>query len=119
MSDWTDGVDSITYQQCPHCAARWYFRRGFCPQCGAGDPRLHRASGAGVVHATSQVMRAPTRSLAAQVPYTIVLIDAAEGFRMMAHGDADLVIDDHAIATFRVFDGALIPHFIKHPDFPA
>ena len=53
-----------------------------------------RASGHGVVHAISVVARAPSAELRAHAPYAIVLIDAAEGFRMMAQGDMALAIGE-------------------------
>ena len=49
----------------------------------------------------------------AHVPYNIVLVDAAEGFRMMAHGDNDLAIGDKVIASYRPFAGRLVPYFEK------
>ena len=78
-----------------------YFRRSFCAACGAPDPVEKRASGAGTVYATSLVCRAATPETRAHVPYNIVLVDTAEGFRMMAHGDNDLAIGDKVTAQFR------------------
>ena len=51
-----------------------------------------RASGEGRVYATTLVCRAATAETRAHVPYNIVLVDAIEGFRMMAHGEKDLAI---------------------------
>jgi hypothetical protein len=42
-----------------------------------------------------------------------VLVDAAEGFRLMAHGDNDLAIGDEVIASYRPFAGKLVPYFEK------
>ena len=76
----------------------------FSPQllcrCGAPDPIEKRASGEGTVYATSLVCRAATPETRAHVPYNIVLVDCAEGFRMMAHGDPDLAIGDQVTARF-------------------
>jgi uncharacterized OB-fold protein len=72
-----------------------------------------RASGEGVVFATSQVARAATAEARAHVPYNIVLVDAAEGFRMMAHGDRDLKIGDRVTAGFRRFTDRLVPYFTR------
>jgi hypothetical protein len=49
----------------------------------------------------------------AHVPYNIVLVDTAEGFRMMAHGDNDLVIGDKVTARFVQFAGRMVPYFEK------
>jgi uncharacterized protein len=112
-ADWTQGGDAILYQSCAACGARQYFRRGFCAACGAGDLREMRASGEGVVFATSMVVRAATAEARAHVPYNIVLIDTAEGFRMMAHGDNDLKIGDRVTARFDRFTGRLVPYFTR------
>ena len=47
------------------------------------------------------------------MPYTIVLVDAKEGFRMMAHGDRDLAIGDPVTARFVPFAGGVVPYFEK------
>jgi hypothetical protein len=45
------------------------------------------------------------------VPYNIVLIDTAEGFRILAHGANDLAIGDRVVARFTRFAGRLVPFF--------
>ena len=42
-----------------------------------------------------------------------LLVDADEGFRMMAHGDTNLAIGDKVTASFRPFVGRLVPYFEK------
>jgi uncharacterized protein len=113
LADWTTGAQAIVYQSCTACGNRQYFRRGFCCMCSASDPVEKRASGEGTVYATSLVCRAATPETRAHVPYNIVLVDASEGFRMMAHGDNDLAIGDHVTARYRLFAGRLVPFFEK------
>ena len=113
IGDWTKGANAIVYQSCDACDAVQYFHRMFCAACGAPDPVEKRASGAGTVYATSLVCRAATPETRAHVPYNIVLIDAAEGFRMLAHGDNDLAIGDKVTAGYRPFAGRLVPYFEK------
>jgi uncharacterized protein len=113
LADWTTGAEAIVYQCCGTCGSLQYFRRSFCVACGAPDPEEKRASGAGTVYATSLVCRAATPETRAHIPYNIVLVDAAEGFRMMAHGDTDLSIGDQVAARFAWFAGRLIPYFEK------
>jgi uncharacterized OB-fold protein len=113
LADWTTGQEAIVYQSCAACGAQAYFRRSFCASCGAPDPLEKRASGAGTVYATSLVCRAATPETRAHVPYNIVLVDAAEGFRMMAHGDNDLAIGDKVRARFTRFAERLVPYFEK------
>ena len=111
--DWTAGNEAIVYQSCASCGKVQYFRRGFCAACGSTELAEKRASGKGTVYATSIVTRAATPETRAHVPYNIVLVDTAEGFRMMAHGDHDLAIGDKATARFLCFAGRLVPYFAK------
>ena len=113
LADWTTGAEAIVYQSCASCGARQYFRRSFCCACGAPDPAEKRASGEGTVYATSLVCRAATPETRVHVPYNIVLVDTAEGFRMMAHGDRALAIGDQVTARFVPFAGRRVPYFEK------
>ncbi len=110
-ADWTKGAEAIVYQTCGACGAVQYFARSFCAACGAPDPAPKCASGSGTVYATSLVCRAATPEMRAHVPYNMVLVDAVEGFRMMAHGDSDLAIGDKVTASYRPFAGRLVPYF--------
>jgi uncharacterized OB-fold protein len=112
-ADWTTGTEAILYQSCAACRAIWYFRRDFCPSCGSVSPHTHRAGGRGVVFAITIVCRAAMPEAKAHVPYAVLLVDAAEGFRLMAHGDNDLKIGDAVRAEFADFAGGLIPYFRK------
>jgi uncharacterized OB-fold protein len=112
-SNWTTGDPVIRYQRCKSCSRVQYFRRDFCAACGAADLAEQTASGEGTVYATSLVCRAATPETRAHVPYNMVLIDAEEGFRMMAHGDNDLAIGDAVTARFVQFAGRLVPYFEK------
>jgi uncharacterized OB-fold protein len=113
LADWTTGTEAIVYQCCAACGNLQYFHRSFCCVCGTPEPAEKRASGQGTVYATSLVVRAATPETRAHVPYNIVLFDASEGFRMMAHGDNDLAIGDKVIARFASFAGRLVPYFEK------
>ena len=113
LADWTTGAEAIVYQSCASCGSLQYFHRSFCRACGAADPLDKRASGEGRVYATTLVCRAATPETRAHIPYNIILVDTAEGFRMMAHGDNDLCIGDKVKARFAPFAGRLIPYFEK------
>ena len=112
-ADWTTGVEAITFQRCRRCDAVQYFRRGFCRRCGSTALETCRASGTGTVYAVTRVVRAATAEARAHGPYTIVLVDAAEGFRLMAHGAENLAIGDAIAARFIAFTGRLVPFFEK------
>ena len=109
--------DAISYQRCPPCGHVWYFVRTFCPKCGAREPATSRASGNGVVHAVTIVDRAPTQDMKALAPYTLVMIDADEGFRLMAHGSAGLAIGDRVSGSVVERAGRPIPYF-KRAEVP-
>jgi uncharacterized protein len=111
VGDWTAGEPAITYQSCGSCRARWYFRRGFCPRCGGDDVAQYSAAGTGTVYATTLVARAPTELLRPHAPYLVLLVDADEGFRLMAHGDPRLRIGDRVQARFVRLADRLIPYF--------
>ena len=114
LADWTKGEQAITYQTCSSCGHVQYFPHAFCAACGSADLREARASGKGRVYATSLVCRAATPETRAYVPYNILLVDCAEGFRMMAHGETELAIGDAVTASFRPFAGKLVPFFTKY-----
>ena len=113
VADWTTGTEAIAFQTCGACRHVWYFRRGFCPACGSEDVATKSASGEGAVFAISVVTRAATAEARAHVPYAVVLVDAAEGFRMMGHGDRDLKIGDKVKARFETFTDHIVPYFAK------
>lgn len=114
--DWTCGCPALAYQQCGGCGQIWYFRRSFCPHCGSERVAVKAASGRGTVYATTLVSRAPSEALRAFVPYKIILVDAEEGFRVMAHGERELVIGDSVTAQFRSFGPLLIPYFERRQE---
>ena len=113
LSGWVDGEERLVYQRCRRCSHFWYFRRGFCPKCGADEPRSVAASGTGRVYALSLVHRAPSEELRKHAPYLVVMVDADEGFRLMAQGESALAIGDRVQVRFIEFGGRLIPYFEK------
>lgn len=112
-ADWTQGGDRIVFQHCPACQHVWYFQRSFCPVCGHATPQTTVSAGAGVVHASTLVERAPNDAFRALAPYRIVLVDVDEGFRMMGHADPALAIDDRVRADIRSIAGQPLPFFHK------
>ena len=104
-------MSGIRYQKCGGCGHVWYFARTFCPRCGSTDVAMLAASGRGVVHAVTIVDRAPTPEMKALAPYTRVMVDAEEGFRLMAHGEPGLAIDDAVVGDLVERAGRTIPSF--------
>ena len=111
---WTRGGEHIVYQQCAGCGKRWYFERAFCPHCGKDAPVGVTASGAGRVIAVTLVHRAPDDAFRAIAPYALVLVDADEGFRLMAHADPTLAVGDRVHASVRTIAGRRLPWFDKN-----
>lgn len=108
--DWTKGGDAITYQRCPSCGSVWQFRRRWCPRCGS-EPTTLVASGDGSVVAATTVRRAPSVDWTPLVPYVLILVDADEGFRMMAHGERGLAIGNRVHGRIMVRLGKPLPVF--------
>lgn len=111
--DWTQGGTALHHQQCSACRHIWYFKRDFCPQCGHAEPTTHPAAGRGVVHAATWVHRAPSDEFRAIVPYQMVLVDMAEGFRVMGHAQIGVAIGDAVRCEVRDIAGRAIPYFLK------
>lgn len=111
VADWTRGGDHLVFQACRSCAARWYFRRGFCPRCGAADPLDNLAAGGGVVHAVTTLHRAPDPGWRDALPYTVVLVDLDDGFRAMGHGATALAIGDRVVVSIRTVAERRLPWF--------
>ena len=112
-ADWTRGEPGIVFQRCEPCGHVWYFRRDFCPACGAPEPQARPSAGAGTVHAATLVHRAPSDEFRALAPYGVVLVEIDEGFRMMGHGAPDLALGDRVTCSFRPLPDRLLPYFQK------
>jgi hypothetical protein len=97
------------------CAARWLFRREFCPQCGAKPPQALALAGLGTVHAVTTVYRAPDDQFRSISPYTLVLVELDEGVRVMGHGQPGAAIGARVAVTFIEIAGRLMPCFCPIP----
>jgi uncharacterized OB-fold protein len=111
--DWTDGGDALHFQHCPGCQHRWYFAREFCPSCGHTGPITQVSAAQGVVVATTTVHRAPNEAFRSIVPYQMVLVDMAEGFRVMGHAEMGLAIGDPVQCEIRERAGRMLPCFVR------
>ena len=100
IPDWTRGERGLALQRCPRCANVWYFRRDFCPGCGAREPEALAPAGGGTVEASTRVHRAPDDAFRALAPYRLVLVRLDEGPRAMGHGDPSLVIGAPTVQPF-------------------
>lgn len=74
----------LLLQHCSDCGNVQYYQQGLCRNCG-GEHLVHRpASGHGKVHSFSVVHRAPGPAFKADVPYAVLLVELAEGPRMIS-----------------------------------
>jgi uncharacterized OB-fold protein len=106
----------LQYQCCGSCGHAWYFQRDFCPACGHMQPLMRAAEGAGTLHASTLVYRAPSEEFKSLLPYSIVLVDMREGFRVMGHAEPGLALDTPVRCEMRAIAGRLLPFFVKDPD---
>ena len=111
-----DADSRLRYQRCGDCGHRWYFQRDFCPACGSPSPQALEAEGAGALYASTLVHRAPSEAFKPLLPYTIVLVDMREGFRVMGHGEPGLALDTPVRCEMRSIAGQVLPFFVKDPD---
>jgi uncharacterized protein len=88
----------LAYQSCPSCGAVQAVPRNFCHRCGARDPEWRVSEGRGTVAAVTTLNRAPTPAYRERVPYGIVLVDLAEGYRVMGHAEPGLAVGDRVVA---------------------
>ena len=117
-TDWTDWIAAgadVMFQQCAACHHAWYFRRSFCPGCGHAAPATLVCTGRGSVHASTLVHRAPSDAFRAIAPYCIVLVDMADGFRMMGHADPSLAIGEPVRCRVKTIAGRALPYFDREP----
>ena len=73
----------LPYYRCADCAAAHARPLEFCPACG-GTVARQWSSGEGTVYSFTTQHRAGHPYFADAVPYTIALVDFAEGFRTLA-----------------------------------
>lgn len=80
----SDTGERLRYQRCGACGHAQAGASPFCVRCGQAALSGHEAGGGAQVASVTVVHRAPSEAFRAQVPYTLVLVDADEGFRMLA-----------------------------------
>ena len=69
---------------CTACDAPIWYPRDVCPKCLGSALEWREASGRGEVYAVTVEHKPQNPMMADRAPYTVVLIDLAEGVRMMS-----------------------------------
>ena len=106
----------LLLQHCADCGHVQYYLQAMCRDCG-GENLAHRpASGRGKVHSFSVVHRAPGPAFKADLPYAVLLIDLAEGPRMISTytgGNPEEVTFDMDVVLVceKISDDVTLPRF--------
>lgn len=108
----------LLLQHCRRCRHVQYYQQAACRACGSEELEHRAASGRGKVHSFSVVHRAPGPAFKADVPYAVLLVELAEGPRMISTftgGKAeDVTFDmDVALAFDEVSEEITLPRFRK------
>ena len=89
-----EGVFEI--QKCNDCGTHVFHPRVICPACGSAALEWVAPSGQGTIYARTVVRRKPERG----GDYNVVLVDLAEGVRMMSRVDG--IANDEIAAGLKV-----------------
>lgn len=74
----------LLLQHCRACGHVQFYQRALCGRCLAADLDSQPASGRGTIYSFSTVYRAPSPEFRDDVPYSVVLVELAEGPRMIS-----------------------------------
>ncbi|WP_326536771.1 Zn-ribbon domain-containing OB-fold protein [Pseudorhodoferax sp.] len=100
LHPFTEGLaqGQLRYQCCEDCGAPQTLSRLACTACGSERLAWQQASGQGTVLAASVISRAPSDAFRPLVPYTLVLVELAEGPRVVGHALPGTAIGDRVRA---------------------
>ncbi len=102
----------LRIQRCTACGRHVFYPRAVCPYCMADSPEWVVATGRGTVYSFTTVHRT-SDEFRAEVPFTVGLVELAEGVRMMARLDiSEPVVGMPVQVVFdRVSDELSLPNF--------
>ena len=108
----------LLLQHCGRCRHVQYYQQATCRACGSNELEHRPATGRGKVHSFSVVHRAPGPAFKADVPYAVLLVELAEGPRMIStlvgSDPADVTFDmDVELVFDKVADDVTLPRFKK------
>ncbi len=101
---------------CRRCGRAHWYPRERCPHCGGMDIDWREAEGRGLVHAVSVMPKPALPMMAEMVPYTVALVELADGPRMMTNIVADdpwaVAVGDPVVLIWEpLSDGRHLPVF--------
>ncbi|HEX4892841.1 MAG TPA: Zn-ribbon domain-containing OB-fold protein [Hyphomicrobiaceae bacterium] len=106
----------LLLQHCKDCAHVQIYQQAICRRCGSEALEHRPASGRGIVHSFSVVHRAPGPAFKQDTPYAVLLVELAEGPRMISSlvdGDPMTVGFDMPVELVceRISDEVVLPRF--------
>ncbi len=75
---------ALTFGECVDCERPHFYPRTICPHCNSENIQILEGSGRGEIYTFTTQYRAGHPSLNFSVPYTLVVVEMNEGYRMMA-----------------------------------
>lgn len=102
----------LVFQRCRPCGEAVFPPREHCPGCWSPELDWQQSAGQGTVASQTAVHRPGHPAFAEMAPYTLVLIDLDEGYRMlsrMAHGAA--AVGDRVRVVFAQQGETTLPLF--------
>lgn len=92
----------LLFQQCSSCGKTRHYPQLLCKVCYSADVNWVEGSGSGAVHSWTVAHHAFHPGFAADLPYTLLIVDMAEGVRVMGRyvGAATLVLGLPVQMTF-------------------
>jgi len=97
----------VLLQQCPACGAVRFPPMPTCPNCAAEGGSPVESPATGVVYSFVRVHRAFSAEFAADVPYTVAVVELDEGCRMLGRiaGGRPAAVGDRVSPTFADHEG--------------
>lgn len=99
-------------RRCTDCGTLRVYPKPLCPTCHGPNSAPAQISGKGRVYSFSVIHRASNAALAAEAPYTIALIDLAEGPRLPARIEGPITCGD---AVVQIASDSPYPVFARRP----
>ncbi len=103
---------------CKGCGKPHFYPRTACPHCWGEEYEWKKAKGTATIHTFAVVRANPPSAFRDLMPFTIAILDLAEGVRMLSNvvGEAkDLSIGDTVQLAFVERNGANLPLFRRVP----
>lgn len=114
-----EGIDNkeLRIKKCERCGRFHHPRRIFCFACGSDAFAWIAIEGRGTVYSFSTVHRAPSEEFAAEVPYTVGIVEVSEGVhifsRIVAPGGREPEVGEPVLLEFRQTGSrGLMPAFV-------